>query len=174
MDRKHIDILKDMKSDQQDITKELTKYREHPLVRDLALTDKEFKQYLGVIVHMVKEREEVPQNKDEPFFYYSQLIRNPNGKLEVISVPNEKTYDLLRIKSHYLIRHFPESKLKILLNIESIGKEVDETKKAVLTYYRKTLNHPEQAHGIYVCGNPGIGKTYTSIALANEFAKREK
>jgi DNA replication protein DnaC len=173
VDRKHLDILQDMKNTNSN-PKELDKYRLHPLVKDLNLTEKEFKQYLGVIVHMVAEREEKPETEQEPFFYYTQLIRNAKGRLEVISVPNEKTYGLLKIKKNYLIRNFPDSRLNVFLNIESIGKEIDVTKEAVLRYYRKVLNHPENAYGVFVYGNVGIGKTYTTIALANEFAKRDK
>ncbi|MDR0674730.1 MAG: ATP-binding protein [Mycoplasmataceae bacterium] len=174
MDRKHLHILNDMKNDHKVVEQELDKYRHHPIIKDLSLSDQEFKQYLGVIVHMIKEREDVFNNQQEPYFYYTQLIRNTKGKLEVISVPNDKTYALLQIKNHYWIRHFPNSKLKILLNIESIGKKVDESKKAVLRYYHQVLEQPKQAHGVFVYGSVGIGKTYTAIALANEFAMREK
>jgi DNA replication protein DnaC len=174
MERKHVNILAEMKNDDKDTSQELDKFRHHPLIKDLQLTDQEYKRYFGAIVYMIKEREQSTNKNNEPFFYYTQLIRNKNGKLEVVSIPNEKTYALLQIKNHYLIRNFPESKLSVLLNIESIGKEVDETKKAVLRYYREVLNHPELAHGAFVYGSVGIGKTYTAIALANEFAKRNK
>jgi primosomal protein DnaI len=57
------------------------------------------------------------------------------------------------------------------MNHESIGK-ISVSKKNVLDEYRKILNNPNKARGIYVYGKVGVGKTYTSIALANEFAKR--
>jgi DNA replication protein DnaC len=171
MDKKHLDILKDMKGDDSNVEQELKKYRNHPLIKDLQLTDQEFKRYLGVIVHMVKEREE---NQDDSLFYFTQLVRNEKGELQTVSMPNEKNYDLLQIKNHYLIRHFPNSELNVLLDIQSIGKTVHETKKHVLNYYKKVLEHPENAYGLFVYGDVGVGKTHTSIALANEFAKRGK
>ncbi|MDR1235234.1 MAG: ATP-binding protein [Mycoplasmataceae bacterium] len=173
MDIKHLDILKDMKSKGVAPPNELEQYRNHPLVAGLNLTDKEFKQYLGVILRMIKEQTDIENNPANNTYFYTRLVRNPKDKLEVVSVPNEKTYQLMNIKSHYLIRDFPERLLNTLLNPESIGKSIDVTKKRVIRYYLDVLKNPEQSKGAYVYGNVGIGKTYTSIALANEFAKRD-
>jgi DNA replication protein DnaC len=172
--REHLNNLKNKKRIDQTSDINLEFYRNHESIRDLALSEKEFKQHFGVIVRMIKEREMMSINPKTPPFYRSQLIRNTNGKLEVISVPNAETYTLLQIKNHYLIRDFPDDKLKILIDTESIGKEIDQSKKAVLHYYEDVLKNPKRANGIFVYGAVGIGKTYTAIALANELAKREK
>jgi hypothetical protein len=85
--------LKKEKTNQDDNEIILNKYRHHPLIKDLNLTDKELKEYLGVIAHIIKKKESYETSNHNNAFFYTQLIRNIHGKLEVISVPNEKTYE---------------------------------------------------------------------------------
>ncbi|MDR0739407.1 MAG: ATP-binding protein [Mycoplasmataceae bacterium] len=175
MDNKHANILKNLRIKTTIDDAELQQYRHHPSIIDLNLTDKEFKQYFGVITRMVKEQSTAPQeNPNNEVLFYTKLIRDQRGKLKVISVPTEKIYDLMLIRLHYLIRDFPDRQLNILLNAASIGKVVDVSKKKLLLYYiNDVLGNISKASGAYVYGNVGIGKTYTAIGLANELAKRE-
>jgi primosomal protein DnaI len=105
-----------------------------------------------------------------PSFYHIRLIRNDKGKLETISIPCEKVQNTEQIKSKYLIRNFADTYLNVLLTPKSIGKLVDPTKAKLLEQYKKLVKQNKIEHGIYVYGAMGIGKTYTSIALANELA----
>jgi DNA replication protein DnaC len=166
---KHLEELKVIRFENKQNC-EINKYKTHSCVSSLNLSDQEFKRYLGVIVHMVKERE---LNQDDSLFYFTQLVRNEKGELQTVSMPNEKNCDLLQIKNHYLIHHFPNNLLKVLLNPKSIGSKVDVNKQKILKYYLSVIENPTSAAGLYVYGDVGVGKTYTAIALANELAKLE-
>ncbi|MDR3330187.1 MAG: ATP-binding protein [Mycoplasmataceae bacterium] len=174
MDRKHTDILRSIvKNDQLTKPIDLSQYQHHPLVESLKLSDKEFKQFFGVIVKMIAEQklcDETPNVCSNVTAYHTRLIRSDKNKLEVVSVPCEKVQNMEQIKSHYLIRNFADTNLNVLLTPKSIGKLVDPTKAKLLEHYKKLAKQETIDHGIYVHGAMGIGKTYTSIALSNELA----
>ena len=79
----------------------------------------------------------------------------------------------LRIRNNYLIKTFPNEDLKIALSKEYFSM-VDPTKAKILNWFKKYLQGNLQSHGIYIYGEMGIGKTYSSIAFANELANQNK
>jgi chromosomal replication initiation ATPase DnaA len=151
---------------------DINKYRNHPLIKTLNITDIEFKKFGSLIKRIVDEETQCLANPDRCFSNKNQhlrLIRGQNGKLHPIIVPCEKTLQLAIIREKYLIRSFPDSFLNVHLS-PTFFKKNDPSKIAILNIYKSYVNHKQIEHGIYVYGDMGIGKTYTSIALANEMA----
>ncbi|MDR0739672.1 MAG: ATP-binding protein [Mycoplasmataceae bacterium] len=149
-------------------------YKNHPLIADLNLTDKEFKQHFGAIMHMIQQYSNaLTDNPNNEVRFQTKLIRDQNNKLQLISFVTPETNFLYRIRSHYSLRDFPDRNLNILLDKKSIGSLVDSNKKKILNHYLSVLKEPLKSHGAYVYGDVGVGKTFTAIALANELANRE-
>jgi hypothetical protein len=174
MDAKHTEILKSIgKADEPAGSVDTSKYRHHPLVESLNLTDKEFKTHFGVIVHMINEQnicDQTPIDCGNTSRSHTRLVRNAKDQLEVISIPCEKVQSIVQIKSKYLIRNFADMYLNVLLNQKSIGPLVDPTKARLLKQYEEISKQDIIEYGLYVYGDMGIGKTFTSIALANQLA----
>jgi primosomal protein DnaI len=172
------DLVETKKSSSFSFTSsDVVKYVDSPLIKDLKLSSKEFRQNFMIIKQMVDEYEKCNKLDDRccnESNYHIKLIRDQNNNLQIISVPCEKLERILQVKSKYLIRNFSNKYLKVLLNPQSIGKLVSPTKAKLLDIYQKYLNENELKHGLYVYGTMGTGKTFTSIALANELALKNK
>jgi DNA replication protein DnaC len=140
---------------------EIKKYLQHSLITPLHLTPSEFCQNASVIKKMV----------DDPNSSI-KLIRDEKGNLKLKVVHDEKLLQIENIRKKYLIRNFSDEYLNIMLNNHFFSK-VDPTKAQLLNTYKQFI-HSYPTHGLYVYGKVGIGKTYTSIALANEFANQGK
>lgn len=141
---------------------EFKKYRNSEIIKRLNLTDAEFRKYIYVIKQMVES--------NNINGYFPELVRI-NGKLEVKTTIKENIARRLRVRSNYLIKTFPDENLDITLSKEYFNK-VDPTKAKVLNWYKQYLIDNDNSHGIYIYGQMGIGKTFTSIAFANELANK--
>lgn len=145
-----------------DIKKEIEKYKNNEVIKKLNLTDSEFRRHLFVIKQMVEE------NNNNG--YSLELVRI-NGKLEVKTNIKESVARHLRVMNNYLIRTFPNEDLQITLSRDYFSK-VDPSKAKILNWYKQYLESDGKSHGIYVYGQMGIGKTFTTIAFANELANK--
>jgi primosomal protein DnaI len=147
------------------------KYINSPLVKPLNLSDEELRRYASVIKRMVDDDEKCRSLSDacaNNTNYHISLVRN-NGEIEVVSIPCEKMERIVRIKPKYLIRNFANNLLNVKID-STFFKTVDPTKQKLLNLYYAMVKNNRVDHGIYVYGQMGIGKTFTSIALANELA----
>jgi primosomal protein DnaI len=151
--------------------KNFAKYLNSPLVKPLNLTSDELRKFAPIIKQMVDEDEKCRSLSDvcsNPTNHHIALIRI-NDELEVVSIPCEKMERIVRIKPKYLIRNFANNLLNVKID-STFFKKVDPTKEKLLNLYYNMVKTNHIDHGIYVYGAMGIGKTFTSIALANEFA----
>jgi predicted AAA+ superfamily ATPase len=143
----------------QDVSNlEISKYSQHPSIVSLHLTPTEFRKYAAIIKAMV--------DNDTAAI---KLIRDTDGKLKLKSTSITQTGKIDNIRRNYLIRNFSDEHLDIMLNHHFFPK-VDPTKATLLRRYKTFVETNSANHGLYVYGKVGIGKTYTSIALANELA----
>ena len=67
----------------------------------------------------------------------------------------------------YLIRDFEDDKL----NFRLVPEDIDEFRKSIANKMGKIINGKEQK-GMYLLGNPGVGKSYLCICLANRFVEQ--
>lgn len=73
-------------------------------------------------------------------------------------------------EKNYRVSHLSESEYQIDLRSIDLSKESREYLQA----YVSVTQSMDDKKGIYLYGQPGVGKTYLMIALANDYAKKGK
>ncbi len=162
--------VKDLTQEQIDL------YKCHPLVEKLKLTDQEFTTFFNGIKKMVDEQtlcDQIPDHCVNQFAYHLILTRVGN-KLVYKSIPCPKMAKLNESRSfakNYLYRSFPNSFLNLSITRKYFGDSTNISKKELIKKLSKLTKNPNFNYGIYIYGAFGIGKTYSTIAFANDLAR---
>lgn len=77
---------------------------------------------------------------------------------------HRRYYRQMDMLEHYLLVDIKE------INLKSESEEYKASYQKVV----KTLKDKEQTKGVYLCGKPGVGKSWLAAAMCNYFAKKEK
>ncbi len=155
---------------------EIDLYRNHPLVKELNLTEQEFTSHFNGIKKMVDERlacDLIPDHCINDSNYHL-VLKRIDEKLVYKSVfcPKMARLNASRFfAQNYLYRSFPNSFLDLSITRKYFGDINDPSKNELIKKFSKLTKTPDFKYGIYVYGTFGIGKTYTSIAFANDLAR---
>ncbi len=150
----------------------------HEECKRLNITMQEAKDNLFLIKSIIDELEDCKLSRDEgcvnPLGYHRHLERN-NGQISVIAkiCPKKiKVDEKYSYKKNFIYDSFANQDIsKVLLSKEYFNTEVDITVKNIVDRYKAMIQKDEYT-GMYIYGTFGIGKTYLSMAIANDYAKR--
>ncbi|MDE7433982.1 MAG: ATP-binding protein [Mycoplasmoidaceae bacterium] len=166
--------LADLTSEQLDM------YQNHPLVKKLNLTDKEFSANFGAIRKMVDQENACASltNRCVNSSNIHIILARENGKLVQKAVYCQKMKDLnksLDFAKNYLYRSFPNQFLSRSLSKEYFKIPFDVSMKKMLATFLKYIRGEKKLeHGAYLYGDFGIGKSYLCQAFANDLARNNK
>ncbi len=150
----------------------------HEECKRLKITKKEAEDNLFLIKSIIDELEDCKLSNQEdcvnPLGYHRHLDRQ-NGQITVVASicpKKQKSNEKYSYKKNFIYDSFSNQEIsKVLLNKEYFNTEVDITVKKIVDRYKQMVETNEY-HGMYIYGTFGIGKTYLSMAIANDYAKR--
>lgn len=80
--------------------------------------------------------------------------------------------ECLRHQAYYIDPKLSEGQLQIDLTKLNISKENDAYKRLLLKII-DLLTNSENKKGLYLCGKPGVGKSYLAAGITNYFARKK-
>lgn len=185
-----LDLIKILKSIEHqnlpDNNDQLDLYKTHPLVERLHLTEEEFAKNFIFIKRMVDEKiacDNLPDKCINANSIHTILVRNKNGRLfyNAIECPKMKMFNKnLEHGKNYLYYSFAPDELKLSLSKKYFDDDNHPSKIQLIQRFLgiiKNLKKNKNAkfeYGLYIFGSYGIGKTYTTIAFANDLAREGK
>lgn len=158
---------------------QLDEYRSFPLLKQLNVTDEEFVENFVGIKRIVDEQKACDQLIDRCVnspSYHLTLVREDN-KLSFQSVycPKMKKINARReFAKNYLYRSFSNNFLDLSLTKKFFYGALDPTKIDLIRKFLNLIKQKEFNYGFYIYGPFGVGKTYTTIAFANDLARINK
>lgn len=184
------DLFKILKSiehqDNPDNLDQLDLYKTHPLVERLHLTEEEFTKNFIAIKRTVDEQlacDDLPNKCINANSIHTILVRNENGRLvyKAIECPKMKMINKnLEYVKNYLYYSFAPEYLKLSLSKKYFDDDNHPSKIQLIQRFLQTIKelrknkNAKLEHGLYIFGPYGIGKTYTTIAFANDLAREGK
>ena len=143
---------------------------EQPQIKSLNLTDKEkfiWKQWIKDIYDQKNTCDSYDDSKcwSEGFLHY-RLIRNDYGEITIVSFPCRKR----KLLNNYLIRQFPDNKLKLSLKNRDAYLPDTEQEKRIDRFLMNSIENNKLV-GMYLYGKAGIGKSHKIISYCNDLIR---
>lgn len=154
---------------------EIDFYKSYKPFIALNLSNKEIKEniiYLDEIVRVNEECSKIDNFcANQPGYHLN--VKRINGKVFFFATPCIKMSDVYKkiyYKKNFLYNYYQFSDISnARLNYDNIGNSVSKTKHLILKFFLKSLSS-KNVGSSYIYGKCGVGKTFLSLAFANEVA----
>lgn len=159
---------------QNENNKELSNFINDNQINEKSFNDNYelFQNYL-TSYNLCKKRENIVKCQQEIPGYRLKLIINSNQKISTIltdCLHRINTLGQKEVINKFLIRHYDDSLLSLSWSKDFIA--VGRERQEIVNYLKETLklkNYP----GLYLYGDPGVGKTFIFILLANKLIQKK-
>lgn len=154
---------------------EIDFYKSCKLFSDLNLSDKEIKENLIYLDEALKIHDECLAINDfcSNQSGYHINVKRVKGRIFFFASPCKKMLNLSKAtdyKKNFLYNYYQFSDISnARINYENIGKSVTKTKGIIISFFRQCLES-KNISSSYIYGKCHVGKTFLSLAFANEIA----
>lgn len=154
---------------------EIDFYKSYSAFAPLNLSNNEIKKNIVYLDEIVKANDEcsMVDNYCTSQTGYHLNVERVNNKIFFFAIPCKKminVYKKIDYKKNFLYNYYQFSDISnARLNHENLGDSASKTKNFILEFFRKSLS-TKHIQSCYIHGKCGVGKTFLSLAFANEVA----
>lgn len=154
---------------------EIDFYKSYKPFVALNLSNKEIKENIIYLDEIVKVNDECLKidNFCANQTGYHLNVKRVNSKIFFFAAPCNKmieVYKKIDYKKNFLYNYYQFSDISnARLNSDNLGNSASKTKSLILEFFRKSLDL-KNINSCYIYGKCGVGKTFLSLAFANEIA----